>query len=127
MHLPLAKADPHNLAFQVDILSIDFEFARLLVLKGRYGDAERGIAKVIAAFQALNSEDDSGPGMGVLWAWLGEAQFGAARFDEALKWFKRSVEELEKDPRYLWRKPVRRNLLLAGAPHKPGKIVLQVR
>jgi tetratricopeptide (TPR) repeat protein len=97
---PLAKTDPQNMTFRVDVLSIDFEFARLLVLERRFRDAETAIAVVIAAFEALHEEEDSGPGMGVMYAWLGEAQFGAGKLDQALRSLQKSAQLLESDMQY---------------------------
>ncbi|KAA6459136.1 hypothetical protein DYQ86_17890 [Acidobacteria bacterium AB60] len=94
---PLAKADPQNVTLQVDLLSTDFELQRILILKGRFREAEAGIERVMAGFHALHAEEDSGPGMGVLYAWLGEAQYSAGDFGPALESFRRSMEELVKD------------------------------
>ena len=66
----------------------------------RFRDAETAIAKVIARFEALNEEEDTGPGMGVMYAWLGEAQFGVGKFEEALKSFRKSAQLLESDVQY---------------------------
>lgn len=97
---PLAKADPQNVMFRADVLSLDFELARLQVLKGRFRDAENALAINIAAFENLHTEEDVGPGMGVQHAWLGEAQLGAGEFDLAVKSFKKSADELESDVQY---------------------------
>ena len=94
---PLLKADPQNLTLKVDLLSVDFELARLLILKDRYREAEAGIERVIAGFHALNAEEDSGPGIGVLLVWLGEAQYRDGRFRQALDSFRKAVQEMEKD------------------------------
>ncbi|HVU45111.1 MAG TPA: protein kinase [Terracidiphilus sp.] len=98
--VPLAKADPHNIMFRVDLLSADFELARLLVLRGRFRDAETALSNNITAFEDMNSEEDVGPGMGVLHAWLGEAQLESGEFDQAAKSFKKSADELEGDVQY---------------------------
>jgi hypothetical protein len=42
---PLAKADPQNVMFRADVLSLDFELARLQVLKGCFRDADRPIGR----------------------------------------------------------------------------------
>jgi tetratricopeptide (TPR) repeat protein len=52
---------------------------------------------VIAAYEALNSEENSGTGTEVLYAWLGEAQFGSGKYDQALKSFKKSEEQLQAE------------------------------
>ncbi len=98
--VPLSKADPQNILYRVDALSADFELARLLVLEGRFRDAETALAKLIAGFESLHSEEDTGPGMGSMHAWLGEAQFGAGKFEQALKSFRKSAQLLESDVQY---------------------------
>jgi non-specific serine/threonine protein kinase/serine/threonine-protein kinase len=98
--VPLARADAQNVMFRADVLSVDFELARALVLKGRFRDAETALSSNIAAFQSLNSEEDVGPGMGVLHAWLAEAQFGSGNYSGAAKSFRKSADELESDVQY---------------------------
>ncbi len=94
---PLARADPQNMMLHIDLLSVEFEPLRILILKGRDGAAESGLEKVIAAFEALNSDENSGPGLEVLYSWLGEAQFGAGKYEDALKSFKKAIEFLGAD------------------------------
>lgn len=96
--VPLLKADPQNVLFRLDLMGADFEPSRLLILKGRYREAEPALAKLIAAYDALDAEENSGPGTEVLYQWLGEAQFGQGKFDLALKSFKKSVEILGAEP-----------------------------
>ena len=48
----------------------------------------------------MHSETDSGPGNGLMFAWLGEAQFGAKNYAEALKSYQKSIAAIEKDPPY---------------------------
>jgi non-specific serine/threonine protein kinase/serine/threonine-protein kinase len=91
---PLAKADAQNMMFRMDLMSTEFEPLRLLILKGRFREAEPALAKLIAAYEALNAEENSGPGNEVLYQWLAEAQFGQGKHQQALKSFKKSVEIL---------------------------------
>jgi non-specific serine/threonine protein kinase/serine/threonine-protein kinase len=91
---PLAKADAQNMMLRMDLISTDFEPLRILILKGRFRQAEPALAKLIAAYEILNSEENSGPGTEVLYQWLGEAQFGQGKHEQALKSFKKSLEIL---------------------------------
>jgi non-specific serine/threonine protein kinase/serine/threonine-protein kinase len=95
---PLAKEDAQNIMLQMDLIGADFEPLRLLVLKGRFREAEPALAKLVAAYESLDSEENSGPGTEVLYQWLGEAQFGEGKLDEALKSFKKSLESLATEP-----------------------------
>ncbi len=97
---PLAKADPQNILYHVDVLSADFELGRLLVIQGRFPEAEVRLSQVVSAFSNVSSEEDTGPGFGVLYTWLGESQFGTRQFEDALKSFEKAVEFLEKDVQY---------------------------
>ena len=45
-------------------------------------------------------EDDSGPGLGLLHAWLGEIQFATHNYAEALRSYQKSAEFIEKDAQY---------------------------
>jgi non-specific serine/threonine protein kinase/serine/threonine-protein kinase len=98
--VPLAKADPQNVMFRADVLSIEFGQARLLVLEGRFREAEDQLHRVIAAFESLNSEEEAGPGGAVLNTWLGEAQMGNREFAQALQSFQKALQILEKDVSY---------------------------
>jgi tetratricopeptide (TPR) repeat protein len=55
---------------------------------------------VIAGFENLNSDEDVGPGEGVLYTWLGEAQFQTKKFEQALNSYKKAADSLEKDVQY---------------------------
>jgi eukaryotic-like serine/threonine-protein kinase len=94
---PLAKADPQNMMLRMDLTSFDFEAQRLQVLKGRYRDAEPLLAKIIADYEKLNAEENSGPGAEVLYQWLGEAQYRQGKFDLAIKSFRKSLERMAQD------------------------------
>ena len=98
--VPLAKADPQNIMLRGDVLSIEFEQARLHVLEGRFREAEEQLHRVISGFEGLHSEEEIGPGEGVFQAWLGEAQMGNRQFAQALQSFQKAVQILEKDVSY---------------------------
>lgn len=94
---PLAKADAQNMMLRMDLMAADFEPLRILVLKGRFREVEPPLARLIAAYEALNSEENSGPGTEVLYQWLGEAQFGKGKFEQAMKSYKKSLDSLASD------------------------------
>jgi tetratricopeptide (TPR) repeat protein len=91
---PLAKADPHNIMLRMDMINLDFQAMRILILKGRYREAEPGLANLITEYEKLNSEEDSGPGLDVLYQWMGEAQMGSGKFDAAITSYRKSIEKL---------------------------------
>jgi tetratricopeptide (TPR) repeat protein len=97
---PLAKSDPQNVMFRADVLTSDFERARIQLLQGRAINAETQFRSVIAGFENLNSDEDVGPGEGVLYTWLGEAQFQTKKFEQALNSYKKAADSLEKDVQY---------------------------
>jgi tetratricopeptide (TPR) repeat protein len=97
---PLSKSDPQNVTLRGDALSVEFEQARLLVLEGRSREGEDQLHPVIAAFESLDSEEEVGPGAGVLYTWLGEAQMGNREYARALESFRKAVEALEKNVQY---------------------------
>jgi non-specific serine/threonine protein kinase/serine/threonine-protein kinase len=98
--VPLAKSDPQNIVFRVDVLSVEFEQARALVVEGRFREGEQQLHRLITAFESLNSEEEIGPGMGTLYSWLGEAQMGNKEYAQALKSFQKAVQIVEKDVAY---------------------------
>ena len=79
------------------MINLDFQALRILILKGRYREAEPGLAKVIADYEKVDSEEDSGPGTDVLYQWMGEAQMGSGKFDAAITSFRKSIEKLGLD------------------------------
>jgi eukaryotic-like serine/threonine-protein kinase len=95
----LARLDPENLQLQWDVVSVEFEQARLLALSGRARDASAHIQPGIRMYDR-KLEDDSGPGLGLLYAWLGEIQFAAHNYAEALRSYQKSAEFIEKDAQY---------------------------
>jgi eukaryotic-like serine/threonine-protein kinase len=98
--VPLAKSDPHNIFFREDVLTVEFEQARLLVVEGRFREGRDQLHRVITEFESLDSEEDAGPGMGTLYSWLGEAQMGNKEYAPALQSFQKALQILEKDVPY---------------------------
>jgi tetratricopeptide (TPR) repeat protein len=81
-------------------LTSDFQKARLQLLQGRSRVAESQFRGVIAGFENLNSDEDVGPGVGVLYTWLGEAQFQTKKYDQALNSYTKAADSLEKDVQF---------------------------
>jgi tetratricopeptide (TPR) repeat protein len=97
---PLAEADPNNIQLRTDLLGLGFQEARLLVLEARFKEGETQLRQLIGSFKKLASEEDTGPGYGVLFAWLGEAQFGARNYAQALQSSQQAAKALEEDVQY---------------------------
>jgi eukaryotic-like serine/threonine-protein kinase len=97
---PLAKADPQNMMLRMDMTTFTFESLRIAVLKGHYREAEAPLAQMIADYEKLNAEENTGPGEEVLYQWLGEAQYGQRKFELAIKAFSESIKRLESDASY---------------------------
>jgi non-specific serine/threonine protein kinase/serine/threonine-protein kinase len=95
----LARLDPENVELQWDVVSSEFEQGRLLALRGRVRDAAAEMQPGIRMYDR-KLEDDSGPGIGLLHAWLGEIQFAQHNYAEALRSYQKSAEFIEKDAQY---------------------------
>ena len=95
--VPLAKADPQNMMLRMDLTGFDFEAQRLQILKRRYREAEPDLTKIVADYEKLDAEENSGPGTEVLYQWLGETQYGQRKFEPAIKSFRKSIESLGQD------------------------------
>jgi TolA-binding protein len=87
--VPFAQSDQQNIMLKGDVLTSDFQKARLLLLEGRSRDAEAQFSAVIAGFENLNSDEDAGPGIGVLYTWLGEAHLQTKKYVQALDSYKK--------------------------------------
>jgi len=95
--VPLSKADPENVMLRSDILSLEFEQGRLLVLTGRFAEAVVTLQRTMNGFEKLHLEGDTGPGNGLMFTWLGEAQSGMHNYGEALGSYQKAIAALEKD------------------------------
>jgi serine/threonine protein kinase/tetratricopeptide (TPR) repeat protein len=96
----LAKADKGNILFRSDVLTFDFEQGEVLILQGKFKEGESYVMRLIADFAKLASEEDSGPGDGVMYTWVGEAQFGMKNYPLALQSFQRAISALESGAQY---------------------------
>ena len=95
----LARLDPENISLQWDAVNLDFEKGRLLILSGRYAEAPARLQPALALY-AKQPEDDSGPGLGLLHAWLGEMHFALRNYPEALRAYQKSADVIGKDAQY---------------------------
>ena len=96
---PLAKVDPKNSVLQLDMINLMFEEGRLDILSGRPTEGATRVGQAIHQFEKMNTEEET-ISVGTLWSWLGEAQFQTHKYGEALQSLRKSVESLEKEPKY---------------------------
>jgi len=97
---PLAKADSGNVMLTMDLLTTGFQQGRLLVLQGRYQEAETQLQRAIDNIHKLGSDEDTGPGDGVMFAWLGQAQSGERKFAAAIESYKKAAKAIEDEVQY---------------------------
>ena len=97
---PMQKADPGSITMRVDLMSLDFHEARLKALDGKFAEAAAQLDRTLNAFHKLHAEEDTGPGDGAMYAWLGEAQFGMHQPAQALESYQKAVKALESDVQY---------------------------
>jgi len=69
-------------------------------MQRRFKEGENYLKKVIAGFATLASEEDAGPGDGVMYTWLGEAQFRMKNYPLALQSFQKAITALESGAQY---------------------------
>jgi tetratricopeptide (TPR) repeat protein len=96
---PMAKSDPENSMLQLDMAAIDYEDGKILVSTGRYAAAVAPLQDAIKTFESLHTQTrsggDIGSGVGDFYIWLGEAQAGMHRPEEALKDYQKAAADLE--------------------------------
>ena len=92
---PLSRADKGNILYRMDLLSFDFALAQLKVMEGRFAAGEGAINSSIEGFHKLGTDEDTGPGDAVMYAWLGEAQMGQQKFAQAAELLRRSAKAIE--------------------------------
>jgi len=95
----LLQQDRGNSMLMWDVVTVTFEQGRVLALSGR---TEAALPKLAPALQryALNLEDDSGPGLGVLKAWVAHIHLRAARTAEARRALDESIASFKTEPMY---------------------------
>jgi non-specific serine/threonine protein kinase/serine/threonine-protein kinase len=96
---PLAAADPSNNGLQWLMVNLACERGRQLILGGRFREGIEQLQPGFALY-AKDTEDDAGPGLGVLRAWQGHAYAGLHEYPRALQEFRQSIAVLEKDVQY---------------------------
>ncbi len=95
----LLKKDPANSMLAWDVASMSFERGRLLIVTSRLAAAQAAFGPVLERY-AQAPEDDSGPGAGVLHAWLAQARARSGQYEDALKELEQSVTGLKAEPSY---------------------------
>lgn len=95
----LLRLDPGNSMLTWDVISLSFERGRLQTVTGRGAGIPADFQPVLDQY-ARNLEDDSGPGIGVLQAWLAQGHYRAGRYAEALQALQESIKGLQGEPSY---------------------------
>jgi tetratricopeptide (TPR) repeat protein len=93
----LAKRDPENTMLQSDMCGLEYEEGRALTLSGK---ASQGLAlsqRALLCFRNLKLEADTGPGVGLLESWIGEAETRLHNLPEALKHYQNAAATLIGD------------------------------
>lgn len=95
----LLRLDPGNSMLTWDVISLSFERGRMQTVAGRVAGAAADFQPVLDQY-ARDTEDDSGPGVGALQAWLAQGHFRAGRYAEALQALHESIKGLQGGPSY---------------------------
>ena len=95
----LLRLDPGNSMLTWDVVSLSFERGRMQTVAGRVAGAAADFQPVLDQY-ARDTEDDSGPGVGVLQAWLAQGHYRAGRYAEALQALHESIRGLQGGPSY---------------------------
>ena len=72
---PMAKADPENTLLRLDMAGLDYEDARILMMKGSYAEAIARLQHAAKAYEGSpsRSADDSPRGPADVYIWLADA------------------------------------------------------
>jgi len=95
----LLKLDPENSMLAWDAASLSFDLGRAMALNGDLQEAPKRFQPAFARY-ALHLEDDSGPGLGVLHAWMANIYYQAGQYAQALSALHESIAALEAEPLY---------------------------
>jgi tetratricopeptide (TPR) repeat protein len=93
----LAKRDPQNKMLLSDMCDFDFEEGRVLTVTGKAAQGVTLSQRSTQCFVELHLEADTGPGMGLLNAWIAEGQVQLHNLPEALKHFQTAADSLTPD------------------------------
>ena len=93
----LAKLDPENKMLQSDVWVGRFLDGRALAASGRYAEALSVLQRAFQGYQAMQMENDVGPGPGAMQAWIAEALAGTHNLPEALKFYEKAAATLGED------------------------------
>jgi tetratricopeptide (TPR) repeat protein len=94
----MAKVDPQNSMFQLDMAGMDYDDGRLLASTGRYAAAILPLQKAIQAYQVLLAQGrdvtEIVPQLGASYIWLGEAEAGQRHLHGALENYRKASAEM---------------------------------
>ena len=96
---PMAKADPQNTLLQLDMAGLDYEDARILVMKGRYVEAIANLQRAAKTYEANSSRstDDSPRNAAEIYIWLGDAYERKGDLREALSYLQKATADLSSN------------------------------
>jgi serine/threonine protein kinase/tetratricopeptide (TPR) repeat protein len=93
----LARRDPQNTMLQSDMCGFDYEEGRALTVRGNPAQGLLHSRRAFQCFRDLKLEADTGPGMGALESWIGEAETRVHNLPEALKHYQNAATALTGD------------------------------
>ncbi len=94
---PMAKADPQNTLLQLDMAGLDYEDARVLMMKGSYAEAIARLQRAAKAYEGSpsRSADDSPRGPADVYIWLGDAFAAEGDLRAALTYLQKASSALQ--------------------------------
>jgi tRNA A-37 threonylcarbamoyl transferase component Bud32/tetratricopeptide (TPR) repeat protein len=95
----LLRLDPGNSMLTWDVISLSFERGRMLAVSGRATTMPPDFRPVVDQY-ARHLEDDSGPGIGLLQAWLAQVHYRSGHYAQALQALRESITGLQAEPLY---------------------------
>jgi eukaryotic-like serine/threonine-protein kinase len=95
----LLQQDPGNAMLTWDVVSLAFDQGRLLCISGHAERAPASFQPVLDQY-AKDTEDDSGPGAGLVHAWVAQVHQQAGRYAEAVRELHASIDGLKAGPAY---------------------------
>jgi serine/threonine protein kinase/tetratricopeptide (TPR) repeat protein len=90
---PLTKDDPENAMLRSDLVGMDYEDGRTLVIMGKYEEAVSRLRTTLQAVERSRSTEDLS--LGDVYIWLGEAQAGMHDLSGSLDSYKKAAAALE--------------------------------
>jgi len=93
----LARLDPENKMLQSDVWADRFHDGMALSYAGHYTEALVLLEDSLKGYQSLHLEDEVWPGLPLMHAWIGEAQAGRHKLNEALQSYEAAASGLAPD------------------------------